>query len=730
MDNTSQVSSPSNPAVDKITKELMARHEGEEIRYTVCLQNGCWEGCILACHVKDGKLTAIDVGDPINANSPREDVGMSAIKEGMIQHRPCVRGRMWRKTLDHPHRALYPMKNVGKRGDPVWERISWDEALDTVAGKIKETVEKYGPFSIQQMIFPSDVGLYAGYGNFSWGMFSFAGHELADQQVLGYDDIPFTGKPIDLSGTEPPDLFNTKLFIGFGWNPAITRPEYAYVLVKAKEQGIPIIIVDARFTPTVQTYADQWIPIRPGTDLSFIMAMANVLFKEDLIDKAFVDRFVEPEGLAKWRDHILGKDDGVDKTPEWAESICAVPAETIRELARLYGKHHGYSDGNACYMKVNWVVARITQGENVARAGIYLQALTGNIGVPGGHFNGGDGGVPPCFPPPHVDMQRAVPTHFPMYLMQCRGWVDAVLLRDKLDSGEISEEEYRRRIGSAKEWPLPNIHMIFNQVGSDLGTDNNQRVWEAYKKVDFVVSPVYHMDRPQAMYSDIVLPQADPFFEDMNDALSSGGFIFPSFLGTGTYGNYFILGQKVIEPPGEAKPISWISTQLAKRLGVLDSYNPRFKDVLDDPKAWDARFLEIQREAYEHWREQYAGMAAAMQMEPREAPPFEEFYKCPIFRIPLKREPYFAFQKQIRGGEPFDTPSGRIEFYSQFLADPDMVDKEFVLASGTSATVCYGGAKPPHIPAMAKYMEPWDGPLSELAPDYSTFILPPAHIPR
>lgn len=707
----------------QVSKKLQERRDGAEIRYTVCAQNGCWDACLLRCYVKDGELVAVDNGDPLNANDPHEDVGMTAAREGMLQRRPCVRGRLWRKSIYDPKRALYPMKNIGAKGDPEWERISWDEALDTIAGKVKEYVEKYGPYSIHGNGYIFDVGFYGGFGYGSWGCCSFAGHQIADNQVLGVNDVEF-GKSW---GSEPQLLLDSKLIIGFGWNPGVTRPEYAYMMTLAKEQGTPIIIIDSRYTPSAYTYASQWIPIKSGTDLSFMMAMANVLFKENLLDDAYVEKFVEQNGLATWRDHVLGVDDGIDKTPEWAEEICAVPAETIREAARLYGKHHGYSDNKSCYMITNWSLGRSQRGDALARVGMYLQALTGNIGVSGGHFNGGGGGVPPYFPHPNAQyvLGKGMPTYMPPFLLNFRGWVDAVLLKDDLVSGKMTESEYRRRIGTAADSPLPDIHMVFNQNGTDTGAHDSNKLFAAFKKVDFVVAAVAHTDRPEAQYADLMLPMADKVFEDGNSFPDNYGFVSPTQLATGTFSNYMLMKQKVIDAPGEAKSLQWINTQIAKRLGVIDSHNPRFADVLDDDKAWDARYRQIQAEAYEVWRPQYAAWAEQEGIEPKEAPTFEEFLKAPIFRVPLKKEPFFPLREQIEDGVPFNTPSGKIEFYSEFLADPDMPDKAYVFPNGVPSFNCYGGAKPAIIPPIATYMEPPDHPNSETAKKFPLRLITP-----
>lgn len=711
----------------KVAAEEKGRLAGATIRYTACQQNGCWTSCLLKCYVKDGQLLAIEVGDNgINPGDAREEVSEEQLREAMIQQRPCVRGRLWRKTIYHPDRVKYPMKNVGVKGNPKWVRISWDEALDLTAQKIKETVDRYGPYSIASRLFPVPFGPWAGFGMLEWGMSSFSGHQLADAMTLGFDDTAiWYGQT---SGTEAPDFLNTSLIIGIGWNPAVTHYESTYYLMRAKEKGIPIIIVDPRYTPTAQVYADQWIPIRPGTDAAFLLAIANVLFKENLYDHAFVDKFVEPVGFKTWRDYVLGFADGEDKTPAWAEKICGIPEETITALARLYGQHQGYSRGKPCYFKVHWPVARQVYGDNAARIGIYLQAMTGNIGVAGGCFSGGDFCVPPFMPVPRVDFQQAPPKHHLVYTHYTRGQADAILLRDKLDRGEISETEYRRIIGSAPNWPLPNIHMIFNQVGSDMGAHDSNKVWQAYKKVDFAVAALYHLSRPEARYLDLVLPRADCFFEDPDSWFGQGGYFVPCTVGSGPPGNFFVLKQKVVEPPGEARPVEWINVQLAKRLGCGEEYQPRLIDVADDLEKWDARYLELQQEAYENWRPVYREWAIANGIEPSEPPTWEEFYGWPVFRVPLKREPFFAFRPQVQEEVPFGTPSGKIEFVAQFIAESKIADNEWIKeveGVGARSGACFGGSYPTIIPPMGQWVEPWDSVTSELGSKYPLRVLTP-----
>ena len=104
-----------------------------------------------------------------------------------------------------------------------------------------------------------------------------------------------------------------------------------------------------------------------------MIAMANIWFKEDLCDKEFIKKWVDPDGLQHWKEYVLGTADGIDKTPQWAEKICGVPAETITEFARLYARSKPVNLNTA------WSLGRQFYGENGIRAAMYLQALTGKL---------------------------------------------------------------------------------------------------------------------------------------------------------------------------------------------------------------------------------------------------------------------------------------------------------------------------------------------------------------
>ncbi len=703
------------------------KHSGETVVYTNCRSSGCGNpprNCLLKVHVKDGAITAIEAGDPINQGMHREDLRDDALRAEMIQLRPCVRAYTWGRTVHHPDRVKYPMKRVGERGERRFVRISWDEALDTIVAKIKGIVKNYGPNSILGDL---PVLQWAEAGGFlTWGLSSRSGYILPDLLTLGY---PHSGTAAAKDGGgveyhEYSDIFNTKLLLLFGANPAVTESGSAYWFMLAKEKGIPIIIVDPTYSISAEVYADQWIPIRPNTDLAMLLAMANVLFKEDLFDREYVAKFVEPTGFQQWKEYVLGRTEGpdgkVDRTPEWAEKICGVPAETIRELARLYAK------SKPCHFRLHRSATRQLYGDNAGRAAIYLQAMTGNIGVSGGGSGSSiNYGPRMILPIPSIDWKSAKPNFPAKHILWKRSWMDSILLREKLEKGEMGEDEYRRICGIAQEWPLPNIRMIWLTSQNDkvsyrnyhyrsgrpsLGNQDLNKFIKALKKVDFAVAAAYFMTNFQTFFADIVLPLADPFFEETR-----------GFVPSGATSNYFLCAFKAVDPPGEARPLEWVMVQLAKRFGVAEQYAPRLVSVADDyPDGWDQRIEELHKEAYEKW-------AGRDDIAPRKPPHWEEFKKLPIYRVPYENQTSLqqvAFAENIEKGKLFDTSSGKIEFCSEFLANPEMARKSYILPQRKMDNrSCFGGSVPPQIPPMAEWVLPWDSMLASKAEEYPLMML-------
>jgi anaerobic dimethyl sulfoxide reductase subunit A len=681
----------------------------DAISYTCCGYH-CLSRCILKVRIRNGRIIACEPDDTINIGIPHEDgyISEQTINSGMIQTRPCAKGYTQTRMLYDPRRLKHPMKRAGKRGEGKFERISWDEAIDTIARKLEETKKNHGPLSIlhqpysgfQRCSFPLAPWFGAGFA--PWGCHSLGGLQEPELWVLGKDFV--NGELVQ----DEANIFKSRLIVLWGSNPLTTLSGgFAYNLLRAREKGIPIICIESRYSPSAELLADQWIPIRPTTDVAMMIAMANVWFKENLCDNEYIARNVEPGGLRKWKDYVLGIQDGVDKTPEWAEIICGVPAETIKEFARLYARSKPVN------LNVAGAIGRQFYGENPSRAVIYLQALTGNASIPGGTC-GAEASLHighPSLPTPSVNWQQRPGTYDPPPLTCIFKWTKAVNLKEKMDKGELAKEEYNNLIGNTWGSEVPNIQMVILESNNHLNSipDINSNI-KAMEKLDFTVVFSYFPETLSARYADVLIPQISTAFEGR--ACHCGHMSSDLFYQGSGLGNYFIYRQKCGDPPGEIKTNEWIWTQIAKRLGLADLAYPRLANVSDD--KWDENIEDLHREAYEEWslRDEIASL---------NPPSWIEFQKRPVFRWEIK-DPYYAFKKGSSGPDfsfaPVDlstnspetkflnddageiqtgTESKKIEFYSNTLAKGPtyLSTHEFFPRTGK----CYGGG---NLPPMAQ----------------------------
>lgn len=653
----------------KVIQRLSSKHEGTKVLYTSCAQNGCWDSCcIMRYHVKDGKVVCIEPDDTINCGDAREDVGERAIKQGMVQMRGCAMGYSWMQELYSPNRILHPMKRIGEKGfgNGEFVEISWEEALDTIAEKIRATIDEYGPYSIYQTYTTFDLcgftlapWLKAGVA--AWGDHSTSGCAAAEEFHTGFEltDVLIKGISQKYPGSEAPDLLNSNLIILWGMDPLVAwfGPK-SYYMRLAKERGCKVVCIDPRYTVSAEVIADQWIPIRPGTDTAMMLAMAYVLFDEDLYDHEYVEKWAEPEGFEKYRAYILGETDGVAKTPEWAEETCAVPAETIRGLTQLYAK------SKPVHLQVFYAVSKRHTGDYATAAAMLLQIMTGNFAIPGGCQTGSCLPTPPRIPAPSVDWQRAPYEYFAPVLFNNNKLSETLTCQDDFWSGKMSEQEFRSRIGSPADAPLPNIQMLILDCNYVNNQHNVNKRMKAFSKPAFSWGWLWHHDQPTIEFLDIVLPAPVYMFEGMDgNPMGQERFLdAPSALR-----NYQIFLGRGADLPGEVRPKEWVWTQLAKRLGIVDKYNPRMADV--ELRDWDDALEDLYEEAYENWAQDYTGALAYNGIQP---PTWDDLQSNPVIRFPIER-PHYPFMATIESGDtPFNTPSGKAEFYSTYVEKTDL----------------------------------------------------------
>ena len=500
------------------------RREGERIFYTSCPANGCWDSaCVLKVHEKDGKVIAIEPDDSVNANDSREDCGWENIWKGNVQMRPCAMGHAWKKELYAETRLLHPMKRVGKKGagNGHFVQISWDEALDTIAEKMIEIKGKYGPYGIfhsqypsfEKNGFPLAPWWEAGFG--AWGEHSTSSHAAGEMLHLGVD-LSKTAKGLSnaLPGFEASDVFNSKLIVMWGMDPVVAWfGPTSYYMQLAHEYGCKVIVIDPRYTQSAELLADQWIPIRPGTDLAMMLAVAQVLYEEDMIDHEFVEQWVDLEGFEEWRAYCMGEgEDGIKKTPEWAAPICAVPAETIREFARLYGTT------KPVHLQYFYSCAKRHMGDYSAAASMLLQAMTGNLCIPGGCQTGACLPTPGRITTPTADWHRDTHGYKPPVLFNNNCLTEILACQKDYWEGRMSESEFRHRIGSpTNESPLPNIQMIIFENNYANNHSNVNKRFQGMADTEFNWGFQWHLNQPTAELCDIILPAPVWQFEGMDE---------------------------------------------------------------------------------------------------------------------------------------------------------------------------------------------------------------------
>lgn len=633
-----------------------------KVLYTTCVCNcGGTSQCVLKVYVSGNKIIQVEPDDRYNPNKGREDYGMTDedLFRNRLQRRPCTMGLLFHLYHQQEDRLLYPIKRApgSKRGEGKWVKISWNEALDTLAGKMKEVRKKYGRYSILTPFSPNEnlerLFQFWGAGVDGWGWCSYDSSRLMGHLMAG---TPARSSSEFCSSSAADMLCHSKIIVLWGFDPTVQHHgpghQFAWFIKLARERGTPVILFDPRYTATAEVLADQWIPIKPGTDCAMFLAMAQVAFEEDLTDHNFVKRYLEPKGLEKWKRYVLGLDDGLPKTPEWAEKICAVPASTIRDLTRcVAGKYR------PAWMWCHYSVYRKSHGEQTSGAFAALQAILGYWGTPGAG--------PPMNLGPHrhfsvkASWGKTGEYRVPKFY-RSHHWAQAILLLDQVKNGTLTEEQYRKKVGWRADPSLVkdfNPKMLFwggtnkPHATNHLVTaaDSSLDQIKAMERMEFIVS-MHSRLTSSAQYSDMVLPSMDPMWEEKTLTQSSyGGFESVNFC------------PGVVTSPGEVKPWRWVYVQLAKRLGI----NPRdYFQYYTGDENWD-------QDHERYLKDSYQSVVNYFKDRKKEVPNWEDFISGSFINCDeFDETPHTGgWDPQIKEGIPFKTKSGKIEIFSEYLAD-------------------------------------------------------------
>ncbi len=468
--------------------------------------NGCGNRCSIFAYVKNSRIWKIEGNPEANGN------------QGVI----CPKGHGYIHDLYNPDRIRSPLKRVGDRFEP----ISWDQAYKEIAQKINIILLDNGPQSLFWINFPQANHAYA----------LRLMHSLRSPHYFTHGSTCYTARNAGWNFTvgklPSNDLANSRYIMIIGRNPAggIDLGQVKDIM-KAKQQGAKVVVVDPRHNETA-ILADEWLPIKPGTDLAFLLSMMNVMIEEELCDQEFSEN--KAVGFQQLADEII------NYPPQWAEKICEIPAQTIvriaREMAREKPKaliHRGYHGAFG---------SQYLNSFQTARAVAVANTLLGNINRKGGVYfpeSAQLGELQPKHPVPEgPEGPKAdgtgIPGRYPLgaYGDGIAHAIPELALRGKLKGGFVYHNN-----------PLRT-------------NPNPKRVMAGYKKLDLLVV-IDTVLSETASIAHYVLPES--FYLERDEAVD-----------TRHYGKMaqVSIQQKVLEPMFDTRPGTQIIIELAKHLGV------------------------------------------------------------------------------------------------------------------------------------------------------------------
>jgi cysteine desulfurase NifS len=553
----------------------------------------CPAGCWVEVGLRDGRIESI---------KPDETHPL-----GMI----CRRGEHAPEIIYSENRLKYPMRRKGPKGTHEFERISWDEAFELIVKKLNAIKKESGPEA---------VSIYTGRGAFELSLcdvfqprgvavssassvlFPFGSPNTMGVGALCYVSFAMIAPHVTMGRMLVnmfTDMENAEVLVVWGANPATDSPPLdMHRLEAAARRGAEIIVIDPRRTDTVERTGAQWVPVRPGTDGALALSMINVMIEEDLHDEAFAKDWCH--GFDELRTYVQ------HFTPEVAETITGVPADTIRTLTRRICNATG-----ACPVMYTGLEYS-NSGIQAIRAVLTLFALGGHLDAPGG--------IGLAMLDTHFPINRSGNVENPD--------LDRAVARDKFPiySDYRGESHASGLVQSVLEGDPYRIRGLIIHGASLLTSWPQTALWrETLSKIDFLVCIDRQMTA-DAAYADLVLP-ATTMFE------------IESYM---TYGPIFRIREKLIEPVGEARNDYLIMAELAERLG----YGGRY------PRT-EAALLRHALKGSGHTPEQV-----------REA---GGWVKIPAPMMEYKKWEKGGLRPDGKPG--FDTPTGKFEIWSKALED-------------------------------------------------------------
>lgn len=495
--------------------EVAARRNVVEV-FSIC--DNCVNKCGLIARVADGRLVKLDP----NPRFPKS--------RAML----CAKGNAGVKVLYDKDRLKQPLIRLGPRGSGQWRVASWDEALDFTARGLAAVRARYGP---QGVLFSSSEG-------FQERFFQTFAQAFGSPNLVRHASLCLTSGNVGFFityGTVPEyDLENSRYVIVSGANrlESFITPDSVDLMQVLRTKKAKLVYLDPRYTVTASK-ADEWLPIRPGTDLAFYLALIHVLIGEQLYDRAFVETYTQ--GFDELAAHVQGY------TPEWAAAETEIPAERIRAIAREFAY---YAPRAVIYRgrRSSWY----RNDTELRQAMAIANALIGNWDKPGG-----------LLPADRVELGALELPEFP-YPDVAR--VDAIEERHPLARAEDGAYvELREQALTDTPYPL-RAWMIYKQNPLHALPDR-AKTERLLARMDFV-AVIDVLPSDTAWMADVILPEST--YLERTDPVEA----FPS-----PYG-FLALRRQVVAPAFDTRPCLDIMQGLAARLDLAPYFDYDIERVL------------------------------------------------------------------------------------------------------------------------------------------------------
>jgi molybdopterin guanine dinucleotide-containing S/N-oxide reductase-like protein len=562
-----------------------------------------------------------------------------AVKVEGDASQPVTRGFLCGKVAKYldrvyaPDRILYPLRRkpgVAKRPlergreHEAFERISWDEALDTIAVRLNEISDRYGSESILPYSYAGTIGVL-GYGSMDRRFFHRLGASQLDRTICseagGQAWVSVYGKKL---GMPTEDFRLAKLILAWGANIHGNNIHLWPFVEEARRNGARLIVIDPYRTRTAAV-ADWHIAIRPGTDAALALGMMHVILNEGLEDRAYIAEMTQ--GFERLAERAR------EYTPDRAAHFTGIAAAEIEQLAREY------ATTRPAALRLNYGLQRSENGGAAVRAIAMLPALTGAWKHRGGGAQLSTSGAfqwnEKAVRRPDLALASPLGRLARTVNMSELGWALTELGKDQgKETGDPNGRDQGTK-GTREQDGGPAVHALF-----------------VYNSNPGAVAPNHNAVQRGLARDDLFTVVHDLFFTDTTDYAD---FILPAttFLEhtdiQGAYGHYFVqLSRQAIEPVGEARSNVWLFGRLAQRMGFTE---PCFRDAPE----------EIIRQALAIGT---GGRSTNPNMGQITLEALEREGHVPLaFHADPQKRPFLPYTSG-----PLATPSGKIKFYSETLA--------------------------------------------------------------